>query len=22
MQGGFRHGNGVMIWPDNAKYEG
>lgn len=21
-KGGLRHGNGTMVWPDNAKYEG
>ena len=22
MLGGFRHGNGIMIWSDGAKFEG
>jgi MORN repeat len=21
-RGGLRHGNGTMVWPDNARYEG
>ena len=22
MLGGFRHGNGIMMWPDGAKFQG